>query len=74
VQGARLKCKSCGCVNQRKFRGEMGIRSPGLKGIDKPTVWVFPELIMCLDCGKAEFVVPEVELRELARGDSAAAG
>ncbi len=52
----------------------MGIRSPGLKGIDKPTVWVFPELIICLDCGKAEFVVPEVELRELARGDSAAAG
>jgi len=52
----------------------MGIRSPGLKGIDKPTVWVFPELIICLDCGKAEFVVPEVELRELARGDSSAAG
>ena len=52
----------------------MGIRSPGLKGLDKPVVWVFPELIICLDCGTAEFVVPEAELGELARGDAAAAG
>jgi hypothetical protein len=65
-------CNSCGSVNQKKFAGEMGIRSAGLKGIDKPTVWVFPELTICLDCGKAKFVVPEAELRELARGDAAA--
>jgi hypothetical protein len=52
----------------------MDIRSPGLKNIDKPIVWVFPELIVCLDCGTAEFVVPEDELRVLAKGDAAAAG
>ena len=71
---ASMPCKSCGSANQKKFIGEMGIRSPGMKNIDKPTVWVFPQLIVCLDCGTAELVVPEVELRELARGDSAAAG
>lgn len=69
-----MRCKSCGSVNQKKFIGEMGIRSPGLKGIDKPTVWVFPELIVCSNCGTAEFVVPEAELRMLAKGDAAAAG
>jgi hypothetical protein len=69
-----MPCKSCGSVNLKNFIGEMGIRSPGLKGLDKPVVWVFPELIICLDCGTAEFVVPEAELGELARGDAAAAG
>jgi hypothetical protein len=52
----------------------MGIHFPGLKGIDKPVVWVFPELIVCLDCGTAEFAVPKAELRQLVRGDAAAAG
>jgi hypothetical protein len=69
-----MPCKSCGSINQDKFIGEMGIRSPGLKYIDKPAVFLFPELIVCLNCGAAEFVVPESELRQLARGDSAAAG
>ncbi len=69
-----MTCKSCGSSNQKKFIGEMGIRSPGLKNIDKPTVWVFPQLIVCLDCGTAEFVVPETELRLLAKRDAAAAG
>jgi hypothetical protein len=61
-----MHCKSCGSVNQSKFIGEMGIRSPGLKNIDKPVVWVFPKLVVCLDCGIAEFAVPEAELRLLA--------
>ena len=71
------QCKSCGSVNQRKFIGEVGIRSPGLKNIDKPTVLVFPQLIVCLDCGTAEMVVPEDELgelRRLIRGDCTASG
>jgi hypothetical protein len=52
----------------------MGIHFPGLKNIDKPVVWVFPELVVCMDCGTAEFSVPEAELRRLAMGDAATAG
>jgi Zn ribbon nucleic-acid-binding protein len=69
-----MPCKSCGAANQKKFIGVMGVRSPGLKNIDKLTVWVFPQLIVCLDCGTAEFVVPETELRLLAKRDAATAG
>jgi hypothetical protein len=68
----RAACPSCSSVNHRKFAGEMGIHFPELKNIDKPFVWVFPEIVVCLECGTAQFAVPETELRELARGDAAA--
>ncbi len=69
-----MPCKSCASVNQKKFSAEMCIHFPGLKNIDKPVVWVFPEVVVCLDCGTAELAVPEAELRQLAMGDAAAAG
>ena len=52
----------------------MGIHFPELKNIDKPVVWAFPEVVVCLDCGTAEFAVPEAELRQLSKGDAAPAG
>ena len=70
---ADMPCKSCLSVNQKKFSAEIGIHFLGLENIDKPIVWVFPELVVCLDCGAAEFAVPETELRQLAKGDAAAA-
>ena len=69
-----MPCKSCGSVNQKKFIAEMGIHFPELKDIDKPVVWVFPEVVVCLDCGTSEFAVPEAELRFLGKDDAAAAG
>jgi hypothetical protein len=69
-----MPCKSCGSVNQKKFSAEMRIHFPELKDIDDPVVWVFPEVVVCLDCGTAEFAVPEAELRHLVKGHAAAAG
>ncbi len=74
IRGVAMHCKPCGLVNQRKFTGEIGIHFPGLKNIDKPVVWVFPEIVVCLDRGTAEFAVPEAQLRLLAKGDAAPAG
>jgi hypothetical protein len=67
-----MRCKSCGAVNRRKFTAEIGIHCPGLKNIDLPVVWVFPELAVCMECGSAEFAVPEVDLGLLAKGEAAA--
>jgi hypothetical protein len=66
-------CKSCETDNQSKFPADIAIHFPGLKNIDKPIVWVFPELLVCLNCGNAEFVVPERELRVLAKDDAGSA-
>jgi hypothetical protein len=64
---AALPCKVCGSENVHKLRGEIAMRSPGLKNIDKPIVWVFPDIVVCMECGIAEFALPEAELRMLAK-------
>jgi hypothetical protein len=62
-----MPCK-CGSPNQNELSAEMAIHFVGLKNIDKPVVWVFPKVVVCMDCGTAEFVVPEAELRQLRSG------
>ena len=69
-----MTCNSCGLEKQREFTAEIAIHFPGLNGLEKPIVWLSPKLIICLNCGNAEFAVPESELRVLAKGDAAAAG
>jgi hypothetical protein len=66
-----MACRSCVSGNQTDFGAEINIHFPGLEGIEKPAVWVFPKLTVCMDCGYAEFVIPENELRRLAK-DAAA--
>ncbi len=68
-----MSCKSCHSENQRDLSGEVAIHFPGLKGLDKPIVWVFPKLFVCLNCGFTEFVVSETELRQLVEGEAAGA-
>jgi hypothetical protein len=65
-------CRSCGLEKLRKFLGELCIHLPELQNSDKPTVWVFPEIWVCLNCGDAEFSVPEPELFFLAIVNGAA--
>lgn len=69
-----MPCKSCGSDNRNEFNGEIAIHCSGLKTLDKPIVWVFPKVVVCMDCGIAEFAIPEGELRLLTKGDAAAAG
>ena len=63
-------CKSCGSNWQKKFTGEICIHFPGLKNANKPAVWVFPEVLVCLACGVSEFTVPMTELCVLVTGEA----
>jgi hypothetical protein len=67
-----MSCKSCKSENQRNLNGEIAIHFPGLKRLEKPIVWVFPKVLVCLDCGFTEFAIPETELRQLVETDAAA--
>jgi len=62
-------CKGCGSDRQSVFNGEIAVHFPGLKGLDKHIVWVFPKLAACLECGFTEFIIPERELSVLVRGN-----
>ena len=39
----------------------MAIHFPGLRNIDKPVVWAFPTIVVCLDCGTAKFALTEAD-------------
>ncbi len=67
-----MASKRCTSDNQRAFSGEVAIHFPGLNGLDKPIVWVYPKVMVCLECGLTEFTVPEKELSVLAAGLAAA--
>jgi len=60
-----MPCRSCASGHQADFRAEISISLPGLKGLGKPAVLVFPMLLVCLDCGSTEFTIAESELRRL---------
>jgi hypothetical protein len=58
----------CASSKEAEFNAEISIHFPGPKNVDKPSVWVFPRILVCLDCGFSRFVVPETELALLAGG------
>jgi len=65
-------CRSCMSHRQMEFLGEICMHFPRrLESLNKPLVWVFPEVVVCLDCGLAQFSIPEPELRTLANGVAA---
>jgi hypothetical protein len=61
-----MSCTSCQSVNQAVFPAEINIHFPGLEGLDKPTVWAFPYLLVCMDCGCTQFTMGESQLRQLS--------
>src|SRR5271169_246750 len=63
-----VRCKSCASESRLEFGAEMIVHFPGLEGLDKPSAWVFPKLLVCMDCGFTEFAIPETELASLAIG------
>ena len=43
-----MTCKRCHSDKQGVFNGEFAIHFRGLEGLDKPIVWVFPKIVVCL--------------------------
>ena len=59
-----------GCASHKikSFNGELAIHFPGREGLDKPIVWLFPRLEVCLVCGSTNFTIPAEQLNLLQRG------
>jgi hypothetical protein len=66
-----MSCRVCHSENRGAFESEISIHLPGLKNLRVPTVLAFPKLLVCLECGRAEFRVEKTELRQLAEASDA---
>ncbi len=64
-----MPCRSCGSRNQAEYGAEINIHLP--RDRNKTAVLLFPKLVVCLDCGIAEFTIPEAELRLLGERGAA---
>ena len=69
LRSRTIACTRCASKRVGRFNAEMNIHFPAYEGLTKPTVWVFPEVMVCLDCGCAEFSIAEPELRRLGEDD-----
>lgn len=60
-------CAFCGSDEVRGFNSEVAIH-PERRGDEipyKPLVWIFPNLLICTDCGYAAFYIAKDEQRKL---------
>jgi hypothetical protein len=63
-----MSCLLCGSGNEAELVSEMIIHFSGPKNRDKPGVWVFSKVLVCLDCGCSRFTVPKTELASISKG------
>jgi hypothetical protein len=54
-----MSCLSCASDHRAEFPAEMIIHYSGLENLDKHGVWVFTNILVCLDCGFSSFTAPE---------------
>lgn len=61
-----MPCKSCQSMNQSEFPAEINIHFPGgLRSLNKPSVLVFPSVLVCSNCGLVQFRLADRDLRRL---------
>ena len=60
-----MRCQSCQSTSQIELPGEIAVHFPGRENLNTPHVFVFPDVVFCLDCGSANFTVPEAELQSI---------
>lgn len=66
--GVRMLCKACKSENLQKLDGELSASFPRINGLNVGPLYVCQSVVVCLDCGFAELVIPPSELQILKKG------
>jgi hypothetical protein len=69
-----MACTLCESPDRRVFTAEMNIHFPGRENLDKPTVWAFPPVIICVNCGCGELMLHDEPLRQLKERETRSKG
>jgi hypothetical protein len=68
VFGGEMLCKKCASTRQQNFSGELAVAFSGIERIGHSPVYICQKVLVCLDCGYAELVIPATELEKLRKG------
>ena len=63
-----MHCVRCGLDRLKEFPSETAIHLAGPENLHKPHVFLFPKVLVCLDCGFSGFSIAEPELSQLGSG------
>lgn len=66
-----VACRVCDSANLQKLTGELSASFPDVKRANLPPIYVCKEVVVCLDCGFAELVIPAPELERFKKGNAA---
>jgi hypothetical protein len=66
-----MTCKACGSKSLQELSGELTASFPDLKRSNVPPIYVCQHVLVCLDCGFAELVIPPPELEILKKAKTA---
>jgi hypothetical protein len=61
-----MLCASCGSNNLSKFKAEIALQLPGPNAIE-PTVFIWPDVFVCLACAVGQFSIPAAQAHILAK-------
>jgi len=66
-----MACKVCASPNIQKLKGELSASFPDARRANLPPIYVCKEVVVCLDCGFTELVIPASELDRFKKGNAA---
>lgn len=71
IQEQAMACKACGAESIQELVGELTASFPDISRSTLPPIYVCQRVVVCLECGFTEMVLPEGELELLKRGRAA---
>lgn len=60
-----MSCTRCLSLHQTELNSEINLHFRGLPNLSEPGIFVFPKVLVCLDCGLSEFVIEKRELAQI---------
>lgn len=63
-----MACKSCASEKQQYFSGELSVAFLAIEKLKKGPIYIVRKVLVCLDCGYTEIVIPTAELEQLREG------
>lgn len=69
--GTKMACKICNSENLQRLDGELTASLPSLKTLKVPPIYVCQSVVVCLECGFSELVIPTTELQSLKKAKAA---